>query len=51
MYRRQLLEEELEVDEEQEEHERRLAREADSSPAAPTPGPRRDGGMDIGGLS
>ncbi len=40
MYRRQLLEEELEVDEEQSEHDRRVRASADADEAAPRP-PRR----------
>jgi ATP-binding cassette subfamily B protein len=37
MYRRQLLEEELEVDEEQQEHEKRVRATADDSGAFPRP--------------
>jgi len=43
MYRRQLLEEELEVDEEQQEHEKRIRATADDSGQFPRPRPRMEG--------
>jgi len=43
MYRRQLLEEELEVDVEQTEHERRVRAEADTGPARSAPRMPREG--------
>ena len=42
MYRRQLLEEELEVDEERDEHERRIRAERAEEPAVPAPRLSRD---------
>ncbi len=47
MYRRQLLEEELEVDEEQAEHERRV-RDREGEPTAFPPRMPRDGGLSEG---
>jgi hypothetical protein len=44
MYRRQLLEEELEVDEEQAEHEKRV-REAQAEPTSFRPRATGDGGL------
>ena len=48
MYRRQLLEEELEVDVEQAEHERRVATEGESELSSGLPRMPRDGGMGEG---